>query len=297
VNRLMRYLRDERRYSYSLELPDTRGKLPLDAFLFDVKRGHCEYFSSALAVMLRAVGIPARNVTGFLGGEYNPYGGYYGVRQADAHSWVEALLPGRGWVVLDPTPASRDGFNPSSLFSNLRAMADAMRAYWMTRVVGYDLRGQVRALRELRDFFRSFSWSSGEKAEPNELGREGASKFTRGPLLLAAMSALVIAIGLFALVRWRRKRHSQLELRAAAREAQRMYRQLERLLEKDGHARPAHVTPEAHARALSESGYRAAGAVNAVTEAYVGARYGTDSLDAERLRALKARLRELERAA
>ena len=77
---------------------------PLDDFLFDSKRGHCEFYSTAMAVMLRTLGVPTRNVTGFIGGTYNRFGRYYAVRQGDAHSWVEVYVDGQGWVTFDPTP-------------------------------------------------------------------------------------------------------------------------------------------------------------------------------------------------
>lgn len=297
VSALLRHLRDEKRYTYSLELPDTRGKVPLEVFLFDARRGHCEYFSSALAIMLRAIGIPSRNVTGYAGGEYNPYGGYYGVRQADAHSWVEALLPGRGWVVIDPTPPSRESFQPSGLFRNVRAMLDAMRAYWMTRVVGYDLQKQLRALRELRAFFRELGFSKSAPAESADPGEQTKPELARGPLALGGLAVAGLALAAFVLVRRRGRRRSQDELTAAAREARRLYLELERHLAKVGHGRPAHVTPEAHARALSAAGFGAAAEVNEVTELYVRARYGAAPLDPARLTSLRARLRALEHAA
>jgi protein-glutamine gamma-glutamyltransferase len=291
ITKLVHHLRDEKRYAYSLELPDTRGKAPLEAFLFDVRAGHCEYFSSALAVMLRAVGIPSRNVTGYVGGEYNSYGGYYGVRQADAHSWVEALLPERGWVVLDPTPPSRDAFQPSGLFGEVRAMLDAMRAYWMTRVVSYDLRKQLRALREMRDFFRGFGFGSeGQTGSPEEK-REQVS-FPRGQVALAVAALVLVAVAV-ALLRRRRKKRNERELDAAAREARALYLELERALAKAGHARPAHVTPEAHARALSDSGFGAAPFVHELTDVYVRSRYGARELDPETLRKLRTRLSEV----
>ena len=82
-----RHLRND--FAYDLASP-SRGALdPLDHFLFESKRGHCELFASAMVVMLRAIGVPAREVTGFVGGTYNRFGGYYVVRQSEAHAWVE----------------------------------------------------------------------------------------------------------------------------------------------------------------------------------------------------------------
>jgi len=92
-------------YAYSLILGGTpNSKDPLAMFLFDVRKGHCEYFASAMTVMLRELGIPARLVNGFRSGQYNRIGGNWIVRQYDAHSWVEAYFPPYGWIEFDPTP-------------------------------------------------------------------------------------------------------------------------------------------------------------------------------------------------
>src|SRR5690606_6019380 len=77
-------------YQYDLSSPSGQASDPLDHFLFESKRGHCEFYSTAMVIMLRQLGVPARNVTGFVGGTYNRFGNFYAVRQGDAHSWVEA---------------------------------------------------------------------------------------------------------------------------------------------------------------------------------------------------------------
>ena len=87
-----------REYGYTLELLDERQADPLAHFLFERKKGHCEYFASALAVMLRTQGIPSRVATGFLSGTFNPISGWQVIRASDAHSWVEAWIPERGWI-------------------------------------------------------------------------------------------------------------------------------------------------------------------------------------------------------
>ena len=99
---LERYLNTH--YAYTLDLTGPRASDPLANFLFVRRSGHCEYFASAMTVMLRAEGIPARYVTGFLPGEYNDVGGDYIIRQSDAHAWVEVYFPGYGWITFDPTP-------------------------------------------------------------------------------------------------------------------------------------------------------------------------------------------------
>ena len=103
-----RWLEDEPAATRSSS-PIPASTEPIDFFLFDRKKGHCEYFASAFAVLARAVGIPTRQVNGFLGGEWNEYQGYVAVRAGDAHSWAEVYFPGKGWVTFDPTPAADGG--------------------------------------------------------------------------------------------------------------------------------------------------------------------------------------------
>lgn len=91
-------------FHYSLEAP-LLGRHPVDEFLFDTRRGFCEHYASSFAVMMRMAGIPARIVTGYMGGWYNALGDYYLVRQSDAHAWTEIWLAGDGWSRVDPTAA------------------------------------------------------------------------------------------------------------------------------------------------------------------------------------------------
>ncbi|MBC7978852.1 MAG: DUF3488 domain-containing protein, partial [Myxococcales bacterium] len=116
--------------SYTLVLEDPRNQEPVDFFLFDRKKGHCEYFASAFAVLARAVGVPTRQVNGFLGGEWNEYQGYVAVRAGDAHSWDEVYFPRVGWVTFDPTPsASIDvlGRGSDGLRARIGRMLDTLR--------------------------------------------------------------------------------------------------------------------------------------------------------------------------
>jgi len=94
-----------RHYAYNLQAPPLpAGADAVDYFLFESKQGSCEAFASAMTVLLRAAGIPARLVTGYATGTYNLFTGYYEVRNADAHAWVEVYLPGAGWIEWEPTP-------------------------------------------------------------------------------------------------------------------------------------------------------------------------------------------------
>ena len=130
-------------YGYTLQMKAS-GREPLADFLFNVKAGHCEYFATAMAILLRSHGIAARVVNGFLPGEFNDTANAYMVRQSDAHSWVEVYFPeNRAWVTFDPTPSAgktepvRTGFG-----ARLKKYAEALELVWFQYVVGYDKQEQ-----------------------------------------------------------------------------------------------------------------------------------------------------------
>jgi len=126
----------KRNFRYNLENQPARRPDPLQSFLFQARSGHCEYFASAQAVILRILGIPARIVNGFRRGEYNGWGGYFIVRASDAHSWVEAYFPDSGWIEFDPTPAAP----PEDSYQVLRTFArmmDSAEVLW-SEVVAFD---------------------------------------------------------------------------------------------------------------------------------------------------------------
>ena len=132
------YLRT--RYTYTLELPRTQVKDPIANFLFERKQGHCEYFASSMAVMLRSLGIPSRVVNGFHGNEFNDITGSYIVRAKHAHAWVEAYFPGYGWQTFDPTPGS-SAANPQG-WARVGLYIDAAASFWRDWVVSYDSSNQ-----------------------------------------------------------------------------------------------------------------------------------------------------------
>jgi protein-glutamine gamma-glutamyltransferase len=130
-------------FGYTLQLPGRAESDPLAAFLFVRKKGHCEYFASSMAVMLRTLGIPARVVNGFRGGQYNDVTSSYIVRGKDAHSWVEVYFPEYGWVTFDPTPAG--GLDaPATGWSRAALYMDAMRELWREWIINYDFTHQMR---------------------------------------------------------------------------------------------------------------------------------------------------------
>ncbi len=129
------YLRTH--FGYTLQLSRTVPHDPLANFLFERKQGHCEYFASSMAVMLRTLGIPSRVVNGFRTGEFNDLTSQYVVRASNAHSWVEAYFPNYGWVAFDPTPGA--SFPARTGWSRVSLYVDAMASFWREWIVNYDV--------------------------------------------------------------------------------------------------------------------------------------------------------------
>jgi len=202
IRSLYMYLNDGK-YGYSLEnLPVT--KTPLDSFLFEVKYGNCEYFASAYTVMLRIAGIPSRVVGGYKGGFYNEVGQYYLVPQKNAHVWTEAYMPGKGWVRIDPTPASIYNFTSiqrQNIFLRLNLLLDTINYYWYVSVINYNFEKQISIVHNLRHFFKKpkieFPFSRIDKS---------LYRYVFFSILLTA----VIATSLFLLIRSRQPKEKKI---------------------------------------------------------------------------------------
>ena len=142
-------------YAYTLDLRGNPGNDPLAYFLFTSRAGHCEYFASAMAVMLREIGIPSRYAMGFLPGEFNDVGGDYIIRASDAHAWVEVFFPGYGWLTFDPTPGGQ-ATHPAGLMAHIGMYWDWFQLNWSEWIINYDFAHQVRlsdnTQRASRDF-------------------------------------------------------------------------------------------------------------------------------------------------
>jgi transglutaminase-like putative cysteine protease len=127
-------------YGYTLQLLRSPVADPLANFLFERKQGHCEYFASSMAVMLRTLHIPSRVVNGFRSDEFNDVSGNYVVRAKNAHSWVEAYFPGYGWITFDPTPGGKIG--PPEGWDRAMLYLDAAESFWREWVISYDFSHQ-----------------------------------------------------------------------------------------------------------------------------------------------------------
>jgi protein-glutamine gamma-glutamyltransferase len=140
-------------YSYTTDLPEVDRDRPIESFLLGTRRGHCEYFATAAALLLRAEGVPTRLVNGFLGGSWNGVGGYLAVRQGDAHSWIEVFVPNFGWTPVDPTPAADVlPTRPGATEQWYRNIQDAVRLNWMKWVIEYDLQSQIDLFKKAGKF-------------------------------------------------------------------------------------------------------------------------------------------------
>lgn len=274
-------------FRYDLASPSGAEDQPLDHFLFESQRGHCEFFSTAMAVMLRTQGIPSRNVTGFVGGTYNKFGRFYAVRQGDAHSWVEAFIEGRGWVTFDPTPpgAATPQSEVEGWLASVRDFFEAISQRWDRHVLGYDLQQQVGLL--------------------DRMGRRSPalSRLTRPRArdLWVLAGVLLVGVGLYF---WRQQRRrarpaSDDEPRRPSRQgalAASLYQQLDRAMVAMGIARPATVPPMRHAARLRHEDHPDSAVIIDLTRRYLDARFGDVSLDAEARRAFERAVRGLVEA-
>ena len=162
-------------YTYTLE-PGVFGQNTADEFWFDRKQGFCEHIASSFVILMRALDVPTRIVTGYQGGEFNSVGGFWVVRQSNAHAWTEIWQEGRGWMRIDPTSAVAPGRTGASqrlaapqgvvaqTLSNLspgftaqiRATWEAINNAWNQRVLNYTQGKQLDLLKDIG--FESPSW-------------------------------------------------------------------------------------------------------------------------------------------
>ncbi|HMD31733.1 MAG TPA: DUF3488 and transglutaminase-like domain-containing protein [Candidatus Acidoferrales bacterium] len=291
------YLRT--RFGYTLQQPDPPPKDPLAYFLFRRRAGHCEYFATAMTVMVRSLGIPARYINGFLLGEYNDVADSYIVRGSDAHSWVEVYFPQYGWIPFDPTPPA--GSKPEFSLGRLAYYWDWFEMAWSEWVINYSQTQQmhlaVNAQRTARDWsfwlqrFMRMKEAAGVRWMRGwHRAIESGAGATPKWLL---MSALLLALAIFLLLRWRAL--ADLWFAAAARAGIGYARQPERAprlatlyysrllhaLERRGLSKPDAQTPREFASSLKEADLAAR--VKEMTNLYEAARFGREPADASAL--------------
>ena len=274
-------------YTYTLEPPVLDRLNPFDDFVFNTRQGFCEHYAGAFTLIMRAAGVPARVVTGYQGGEVNPFNSELIVRQADAHAWSEIWVKEEGWVRIDPTGAVsptrvENGVNaalgpigmiPSlidadrfGLLANLRFAWQMMNSNWDQWVVGYNMNRQRQFFAQLG--FPSIDWR------------------TLGFWLMIATFAVGIAVTIGLLV------HDRPPRREAALVA---WDRFCAKLARSGLARSPHEGPLDYLARVQAARPAIAIQAGEVTRRYVEARYGGGA-SRDELRALARMVRDFSAA-
>ncbi len=283
------------RYRYTLQLESGGAQNPLEDFLFRSRAGHCEYFSTAMAVMLRTLDVPTRNVTGFLGGTYNRYGRFYEVHQGDAHSWVEVWDAQSGWLTFDPTPAVGEvPFYRRGVIAEVDAMIEAVRVRWRRYIVDFDLKDQTRIAQEIWQYYVAHrrpptnTPSASRARRAPSLGAVPVKQLAGGAAVALALVALA-----FQVRQWRAQgaRGAGVPRTPAVRAAQQLAAALDEALSTRGTSRPSSRSPLAFAHDLGKRGDAFAPLALRVATRYMAARYGEEALAPGELDALRAELR------
>jgi protein-glutamine gamma-glutamyltransferase len=296
------------KYGYTLELKSS-GEEPLADFLFNVREGHCEYFATALAVMLRTQGFATRVVNGFQQGEYNETADVYVVRQKDAHSWVEVYFPKENaWIPFDATPpAGRfPEQNPANAVGSFKKLVEALETFWIQYVVSYDNQEQRSLFRSFKNGVSEYQNRSSAWLNDLQARLEGWWEDVRGDKGLAA-SATAIGSGLiyiggsilgvvlaFWLVRkiLRFKFWEKMLAWFKAKNEKSIvefYERMQKVLASKGLRREQHQTPLEFAFALNMPE-----AVN-ITEKYNRVRFGEKLLSAAEAEEIESWLEKLEK--
>ncbi len=309
-------------YSYSLDLRRVEDGDPVADFLFNTREGHCEYFASAMVLMLRSRRIPARIVNGFQMGEYNEAADVYTVRQSDAHSWVEAYFPRRDqngvWVVFEPTPEAGLSVYGSGMTAWLRHHREAMEMFWLEHVIGFDTSKQFwmagAAQRWVSSILSTYNWDLSSRwidwapklARKIDLwndrdrgsGAKSLDAATSSPDsrsgLVAHPIALALGIGALSItviLSWRRYGRSwrRTARQDSAASAVAFYQEMLRALERAGHKRAIHQTPAEYAEQLRMP------EVNEITSIYQRVRFGDQILGNDDIARIDLLLRDVKK--
>ncbi len=287
-------------YGYTLDMLPADVPDPLANFLFDRRKGHCEYFASAMVVLLRTQGIPSRLVTGFQSGVYNPMTKLQVVRASDAHSWVEAWIAGHGWTTFDPTPADPGSAGEGAL-ARLSLFFDAAEQFWQDWVVGYDPDRQIALASRMDESTRRLgvgwitAWVNDTAASIADWTRRANHLRGYAPIAVITGTLLLLAIlGAPLLVRWWR---AQVRARRLARgqgqasDATILYQRMLAMLARRGIQKPPWLTPAEFARVLPAS--EVSVVVDDLTSSYNALRFGGRGDVAPRMVLLLERLEKM----
>lgn len=317
ARRIEQHLRTS--YEYSLDLSRIGDVDPLADFLFDVKAGHCEFFATAMVMLLRARRIPARLVNGFQMGEYSDLSDSFTVRQSDAHSWVEVYFNQYGWVAFDPTPPAGLSNYDSGFVAQLRKYFEGLEMFWQERIVGFGPGEQLAMLASFqqnlsnleRGTARGFiDWvsgvgksvvsmvagrsdnntedASGEDAQAQTQPQSRVAAILEHPFLIGFIFAIAAALAVY---EWRRYSHSwrRLARRNGRSSAVAFYHEMSRILERRGLRREPSLTPREFAASIGLT------EVRELTNAYEHARYSESELSPDEIARVGVLLQQLKR--
>ncbi len=266
------YLR--KNYAYTLNPKSTKGRDPMEDFLFYSKEGYCEHFATAFVLLTRSIGIPSRIVTGFLEGEWNNRGKYFIVRQSDSHSWSEVYFGGSiGWVRADATPAA--GLSPLKRGNDFENYIDYIHLQWSRYVVNFTSRDQKRLALTFTESARQLL--STIETEFHDIGSAG---FKRQQFLLIL---LLLAFSSLFIVKTRGRR-----TRPALTKAPAFYLEMLKILRKNGLEKDGSETAMEFAMRVGRPGVRE------VTRIYERVRFGREVFRKTEQREIKNIIRELK---
>ena len=278
-------------YRYSLEIENAPTGTPLEDFLFVRKTGYCEHYATAMVVMLRTLGIPARLVTGFLTGEWNNFGRYYIVRQQDAHAWVEVFFGDSGWMTFDPTPAIAT--EESGLTKRIGNVIDSLRLSWDRFVIHYNFRHQMAAVQEVEQRGGYLRRRLVDLA--GSLGIwKGAVRGGTFPGAALAFAGVAIGVAVIMLLR-RRGAGAARRLLSGDGRIVAIYEHMLHELAQRGMTKPAAWTPREFSGSVARRRSDLADCVGPLTELYYRTRFGRQAVvegDLEAAELLLQQLRE-----
>ena len=304
--RIRNYLADPTNFRYTLDLRPRPGADPIDDFLFRSQAGNCEYFASAMALMLRCVGVESRLVNGFRGGEWNALGRFVVLRQRDAHSWVEADVPPTGWAPFDPTPAAGGPLGESGAprTGGLRTFMDFVQQLWVDYVVGFDREKQgdfYHALdaprRAAHAMLTNALYSVLGDRNLSPAGGRPAMSFRRQWLMtLIPVALAIVAVAVAVRLIRRRGRPRRRRTKKRRRTPVAFYEKFLRLMRRRGFKKPDEWTPAEFADHVMATGGPGLEAAGFITWRFYETRFGGRALTEEREREARDSLRTLARA-
>jgi len=293
-----------RNFTYTLDLGGARIDLdPVESFLFDLRRGHCEFFAAAMTTMCHAVGVEARLVTGYLGAEYEGDGEYM-IREANAHAWVEVRTGAYRWSTFDPTPpaAIEEYHRPErNLANRVRDVYEYFEVGWIENIVNFDDSAQADLQQTFQ--FDSMVWVNDAVVAVNEWLAQFIRRFGfAGTLQIVVVAAAIVVAVMIVVQLVRRARRIRRHLRLEHVKG-REYRQLLRrlgfyldmldILKRGGAPKPVWQPPLAFAEAIASDRPEVVPLVRSLTRRFYAARYGGRSITAEETEQTRRLLHDL----